>query len=558
MKKITSLLLLVCMLFTMAACKTGGDSSQGETPSEDAQTQQTQVSEKGQFPIVSEPVELTVVLAKNAGISDYEDNDFYNWLTEQTGIKLKINAIPSDDITQKINLMLSSGQEMPDIFLNCLPMDAVSNYADKDIFVDLNEYIDTQGDYLGEFFAEHPEYRATTQLPDGRTLALPPIYPAGTNTLIAKHGDIGGKLWINKTWLDNLGLDEPTTTEELFDVLKAFKEKDPNGNGEADEIPLIGANKGGWDSLPEIFLSNAFLPYDLDQPYYRDENGTVQASYVGDAYREALQYINRLVSEGLLDPVTYTQDNSQLKQLVEMETPVVGAFASAASSMALTPGTDRFKEYIALTPVKGPDGVQLAKSRLWSAESNNFTAITTACKNPEAAFKLLDFWHTEEVVIRSKWGVENEHWKQPEEGVFANNGEQAKVEILENLYGQDPTNARSGINFGDSGRLQNYVVRSEDPYDPERFYYEESQKYFPHAPKLENAVINYFYTPEDAKAISEIKGTLTTYVDEARTKFILGTLDPNDDSAWDNYLSEIEKIGYKTILEIMQARHDMD
>ena len=52
------------------------------------------------------------------------------------------------------------------------------------------------------------------------------------------------KIWINQTWLDNLGLDVPTTTEELYTVLKAFKENDPNGNGIQDEYPLVGGT--GW------------------------------------------------------------------------------------------------------------------------------------------------------------------------------------------------------------------------------------------------------------------------------------------------------------------------
>lgn len=514
------------------------------------------VSAKGVLPIVSTPLELNVLLSKNATISDYDDNDFYNWVEEQTGIRMKITAISSSDLTQKINLMLSSGQDMPDIFLNCLASDVVSTYSDKDVFVDLNPYIETQGDYLGAFYENTPTFLESIQVPDGRTLALPVVYPAGTDMTIAKHSDIGGKLWVNQNWLDDLGMGLPTNTDEFYAMLSAFASTTLNGDSSVAQIPLIGAASGGWDSLPEIFLCNAFLPYSLDQPYYIDGSGNIQASYAQEEYREALKYMNTLVNDGLLDPVTYTQDNAQLKQLAEMDPTVVGSFASAASSMALTTGTELFESYVAVPPLEGPNGVQLTTSRLWTISTSNTTAITTSCSNIEAAFKLLDFLHTEEAALRTKYGVPDVHWKYAEEGEIAINGEPALFETLISLYTGDTTNARSGVNFGDSGRFQNYAVRSDDPYESERYFLSESQKYFPYAPTLEQSVLTYFYSADDSKEMSEVNGTLTTYVDEARTKFILGVFDINDDATWENYLSEIDAIGYKTVIEIMQARHD--
>ena len=68
---------------------------------------------------------------------------------------------------------------------------------------------------------------------------------------------------------------------------------------------------------------------------------------------------------------------------------------------------------------------------------------------------------------------------------------------------------------------------------------------------------NYFYTTQDAQTMSEINGTLLSYVEEARVKFILGTLDINDDNVRNSYMSDIEKMGYKTITDIMQARKDL-
>lgn len=80
------------------------------------------------------------------------------------------------------------------------------------------------------------------------------------------HGQAYPKLWYNTEWLKELGLDEPTTTEELKEVLIAVKNSDYNGNGKADEIPLTGSPD--WDCQLEWFLMNSFIPCDKDTLSY--------------------------------------------------------------------------------------------------------------------------------------------------------------------------------------------------------------------------------------------------------------------------------------------------
>ncbi len=563
MKKLVRCIAVTSLIVSLSAC--GIQSSEitqeisATETADKSQSQDTtvQVSAKGELPIASEPIELDVVVKSNPQISDYENNLLINYMEEKTGIKANYIVIPADDITQKINLMLSSGQDMPDIFISCLTSDLISTYSEKDMFVPINDYLETQSAYFEPLLEEREHARESLTLPDGRIVGIPYFLPVGEKVEQAEHSAIGGKMWINQTWLDNLGLEMPTTTDEFKEVLQAFKEKDPNGNGKMDEIPLIGATKGGWDSLPEIFLSNAFLPYDNDNMYYIDDNGKVQASYAQDEYREALIYLNSLSEAGLLDSSTYTQDNAQLKQLVEKEEGIVGCFPSTASSMAVTPGTDRFKEYVALPPLKGPEGVQLTKTRIWSIGTGSYSAITSACENPEAAFKWLDYWYSEDISIRNKYGVEGVHWQKPAEGTIGLNGEAAKIEILIDLYSGDPNNVRAGHNLGCPDKFMNYVARSEDEYEPERVFAEASQLYFPYAPAEKNYMKSYFYNVEDAKRMSEVNATLVTYIDEARTKFILGIRDIHNDDDWNDYMKEIEKIGYQTILDIMQNRVDI-
>src|SRR5690606_16000187 len=115
------------------------------------------------------------------------------------------------------------------------------------------------------------------------------------------------KLWIYKPWLDALGLEMPTTTDELLAVYRAFKEQDPNGNGNADEIPLMSAtdtwtgaamNRGSLDP----YFMGSFL-YNPGEPWLvLNEEGRVDFSANKDAWREGLKFLNQLYAEGLIAP----------------------------------------------------------------------------------------------------------------------------------------------------------------------------------------------------------------------------------------------------------------
>jgi putative aldouronate transport system substrate-binding protein len=101
----------------------------------------------------------------------------------------------------------------------------------------------------------------------------------------------------------------PTTTEEFYQVLKAFKERDPNGNGKADEIPYIGTN-ASLLNYPDAFLMNAFIynNYFQNNFHLMINNGKVDAAFNKPEWKEGVKYINKLFKEGLMPLETFTQD----------------------------------------------------------------------------------------------------------------------------------------------------------------------------------------------------------------------------------------------------------
>jgi putative aldouronate transport system substrate-binding protein len=122
---------------------------------------------------------------------------------------------------------------------------------------------------------------------------------------------MGQKFWINKAWLDKVGLGIPTTPEELKTALLAFKDGDPNGNGEADEIGITVTATTTLGDL-DLFLMNPFQFSPGDPWMYVGPEGQVVASYTQDGWKEGVKYMRDLYANGLIDPESFTQTEDEM------------------------------------------------------------------------------------------------------------------------------------------------------------------------------------------------------------------------------------------------------
>jgi putative aldouronate transport system substrate-binding protein len=192
---------------------------------------------------------------------------------------------------------------------------------------------------LKAYMAKNPGLKGMMTAIDGKIYGLPNINEC-------YHCGYCEKMWINKDWLDKLGLKVPTTTDEFYAVLKAFRDKDPNGNDKKDEIPYMGCASDSWQG--DSFLMNAFVLDTGDQytfgkteirTYYDVKTGKVMSIYDRPEYKEGLKYIKRLYSEGLVYSGSFTQKLDQFKQIIGSEPEVVGAFPNGASCVVLDPAT---------------------------------------------------------------------------------------------------------------------------------------------------------------------------------------------------------------------------
>jgi putative aldouronate transport system substrate-binding protein len=187
--------------------------------------------------LAREKVTFRVLVPSNSGVTDYKTNDFTKWYEAKTNVHIDWQVVPFDSAQDKLNIVLASG-EYPDIIMNFNQANSLTPtqqqlYGAQGVFIALNALIDKYGVNTQKVFRVYPDAKDAVTATDGKIYSLPYVDDC-------YHCSMDKKLWFNRKWLDKLGLKMPTTTAEFEQVLKAFKTRDPNGDGKADEIPLTG------------------------------------------------------------------------------------------------------------------------------------------------------------------------------------------------------------------------------------------------------------------------------------------------------------------------------
>ena len=501
-----------------------------------------------EFPIVEEPIVLSVFGDKNIYIESMEDNDFTRYYEDKTNVKIEWN-IAAGEVRQALNLMFNSGAYC-DIIMNLgFSKAEMLHYSDQGILTNLSPYIEEHGYYIKEMFEKNPVIPKELTI-NGGIHGLPVI--KDSYRYLYKN-----KMWVYKPWLEKLGIEIPQTTEEFYQMLKRFKEEDPNGNGIADEIPLV-ARGVGRDFGIQNYLMCAFLPSDSGRLYV-DEKGKVQYTAVQPEFREGLRYIKKLYDDGLLYADTFILDRTQIMSIGESETPILGAAPGMFAGMfTISNGNSpRYYEYVAIPPLEGPEGVRSAVKEK-PLYTGNFV-VTTDCEYPDVAVKWIDWFYSREGKELSQSDTTGTTKRPAREGELGYDGKQAlyAIDKVENQATEDTGTAqkRNWHNFGvwysdfeSSVNIKNY----NDVLDPNREWY---NAYAAHdAYKVENFLGDLAISPEDIGEYSDILTALEE-VDVSFASFVIGELSLDDD--WDDYINRLKGLGLERLLEIVQKAYDL-
>lgn len=503
---------------------------------------------------------LHVVVGKPTVVEDMNTNETSLWLEETTGIHVEYEQLPLESINEKVAMMLAGG-ELPDVFLNCgITAAQMTQYGVADQYlIPLDDLIDQYAPNLIEAMEPFEAQGGMNLLRevDGHIYSLPEINPCF-------HCTRALKMWINDEWMQKLQLEYPTTTEEFKDMLIAFRDNDPNGNGQKDEIPMSG-DTDGWYTQSAYFLLGSFLPMSAYGQGFGLDGGKVVNLSADERFRDALAYLNDLYTEGLMDPGTLTQTNDQLKKLVENpDAPLVGATTAGFGGQFCTEiGGDRYQLYRPLAPLKGPDGTQYCYSSLYTPSTGNFV-ITKDCADPALAMQWANAFYTSEACATIFNGVEGKAWRFAEDGEVGFEGQPALWTALI-AYGADVGGTRNdcwtqmGIyNFSAEWRAGQSVDPDTDPYSAdgmEYLLYNTTKDLYDQYNMDDYALPALKLTEDENFTVSPLRTEWNNYFSEMFFNFVTGAW--NLESDWDNHVKNMESIyNMSQMIEIYQAAYD--
>jgi len=549
---VTLIAILLLLTTVLSACS-GSNEGKGtttDTPKEGTTTTDSLLTPPGTYPITKEKVTLKVMVRGNPLVENFSTNEFTKWYEEKTNVHIEWEVVPEQSMQEKLNLVLAS-EDYPDVIfgMNVSPAQEMI-YGTQGVFLPLNDLIEQQGTQTKKMFTDRPDIKAAITAPGGNIYSLPEVNEC-------YHCSMSQKMWIYKPWLDKLGLSMPTTTEELYNVLKAFKTKDPNGNGKADEIPLSISPKS-WRSSIDSFLMNSFVynPMYGSTKHLFVQDGKLDVSYTKPEWKEGLKYLHKLYAEGLIAPESFTQDDNQLIQIGENPKEVLLGASTGGHQGVFTQllgESGRWSEYTTVPVLKGPGGVQYAPNDATSLTTGAFL-ITNKAKNPEIALRWADGLYEYEHTLRSNYGRPDTEWRDAKEGEIGIDGKPAKWSELKS-FGEV-----QNVNWAQTGpALRSNEFRlsavSKGDKDLEVILYNETKNnYEPYKPTNIATVPPLFMTNEQATEIADLSKTVNDYVDEMLARFVIG--DADVDKEWDTYISTLDGMNLKRLVEIYQEAYD--
>ena len=513
------------------------------------------INEPGTLPIVKEKATLRLGIAQSPNVTTYEYGE--NWLTtyleDLTNVHLELELFPATDAEQKLELMISSNAALPDILYGMnLSNDTVRfNYGKAGAIIPLDEYYDQ----LGVFFDQvanssdiytRDEFLRYVRSPDEK------IYGMCT-FIVSIQNHYQHRAWINSVWLDNLGLKMPETQEEFVEVLRAFRDKDPNGNGQKDEIPMMGCDKG-WNTNVVRYLMNQYIYTGYSNDLYNLKDGKLDVPYDKEEWREGLRFIHSLVDEGLLSSLSFTQDSTQYNALVSADPQVVGVGVSGSVGGF----GNNIKDYEALAAIKGPNGAQ------WATYTPLYPridmAITRDCQNPALAFLWASTAYNTDTNLMDiqRYGETDVDWSLAPEGatgLFDNLGYPAHIRQINQIWGQ-PQKSHWSTELMPCIQNYSYGALEWDGNENSNEYKNAGAVNIltPYVPDKDDLFYKIIYTAEETEQTSVMRSALQTYITESMARFAMGDLDVDKD--WDSYLSELEKLQYKELMAIDQVAYD--
>lgn len=548
-KLLASLLTLALILSTFSACSGGNDSNdsqEGSGTSSGVNSEETSVETRDinglQLPISTTGEELDVFLPYNGSIvQDLNTIESVKMTEEATGVHINWTTVSLAELQERFNILLNSGTYPDIVFLSFFPTypGGWEKGVEDGVIMNMEELVQ---EYMPNYRAalEQNDFGAKQAMSDNHEHLI--FYSLqGTDDTIEGEGVVSG-LGYRADILEDLGLDEPTTIEELHDVLVAVKES-------GIEYPFMPSTNG---------TSELLMGYGLNYtPWTLTEEGEVIYTYTHPNFKLFLDEMKQWYSEGLIDP-NFTSFNFYEDQPVSVESNSNFMYAVCLNFGTTLYDTGRITNPdVFLQPYIAPAVTVSETVKSYAQEvTKNPGFITTSCKNPELAAKWLDYLYTEEAMINNWYGIEGVTFEYDENG--------APQYISENLINNPEglpasdylqkiclCNNYSGSSYGrannEAGRKITAAITGAT-----EIYQEEVVEILSSPSTNVSVPAGYLLTDDEGYTVNQYETDITTLADEFITKYIIGATD----QTFEEFVETANQYHLEEVRACYQAAYD--
>ena len=453
---------------------------------------------------------------------DWTTNRFFQRMEEMTGVRFTYRQYTDAGKWREAKAaMQATDADLPDVLFKAdLTGQECMELRERGVLIDLKPYLAENCPNLTALLQAHPEFEQAITLPDGSIAALPSISDQPLQNCV----------WLNRSWLKTLGLDMPTTAEELTAVLRAMREGDPNRNGKKDEVPL--AFLGAFDLK---FLGHAFGLVANDYNL-REQDGQAVFVPLEENFRPFVEWLRALYAEELIDPQGFATSDTLRTVQKDTETNVYGGLLSPLPTSFLPAA---WAEQYAVMPPLTYDGQAVYRSFVGPLISGTF-AVTAACKDPAALLRWVDLFYTEEVYILASTGAENVDYVIDGDGTW-----RLTANAQNNTYFSGETLLSSGTA---------YPGHASDAF--QRRYYDQNVTRLSEELAQVNAVaVRPFpyvtLTAEQAARVAPLQSALGRLVDESIARWVTGEI-PISDETFADFERQLRDAGLDEFMALWQ------
>lgn len=532
--KVKMLLLFVIVLFMLTACS---DNSVSESDEGAVEEVSENFNEEG-MPIVDESITLSFMTGRPpTNATDYNQLLVWDEYNKESNIEIDWELVPNDGLEERRNLSLASGN-LPDVYYSAGVPDAdLLRYGDQGVFVALNELIEEYMPNLSQLMEEDPTLEAGMTFPDGNIYSLPTIHDPEYLEV-----RLGMLFWVREDWLNDLGMDLPETTDEYYEYLKAVKETDLIGDGEGNEVPYGAHNLDGLkDVLKGSFgignKGHGNQHVDLDP-----ETNEPRFFPTAEGYKEMVEYLNKLYTEGLIQENIFTIETNQ-----SFANGADGLYGSVVIASPHGIYGEEGDNFIGMNALEGPNGHRQVTRIGSPLNSKGGFVVTSENEHIPETLRWMDHFYSDEGAKLFFMGVEGETYEEVSDG---------EIDYVDEFY-----NHPDGLTFDQV--IANYFSWPGGGYPgiiKEEFFKgnsahpataEAAERVSPYVEEIWPA---FLFTTEENQRLAALAADIEKYVDEMFDRFVAGDEAVSDN--WDDYVATLENMGLEDYMEIYNAAYE--